>query len=53
MLSGGAPTPAGTSMLTMGKNCAHMKCEVKHNGGYGNGKIIMGGEWENHNVWGI
>ena len=30
--SGGAPTPAGTSMFTMWKICTHMKCELKHNG---------------------
>ena len=25
VLNGGAPTPAGTSMLTIWKNCTHMK----------------------------
>ena len=40
--SGGAPTPAGTSMFTMRKICTHMKCEVKHNGNMGMG-LIMGG----------
>ena len=46
VLSGGAPTPAGTSMLTIWKNCTHMKCEVKHNG-----DMRMGHLWLNG--WGI
>ena len=50
VLSGGAPTPAGTSMLTMWKICTHMKCEVKHNGDMGMGYfcLIMGGAFR---VW--
>jgi len=45
VLSGGAPTSAGTSMFTMEKICTHMKCEVKRNGGMGMGHLwlIMGG----------
>ena len=37
--SGGAPTPAGTSVFTMLKICTHMKCEVKIIG-YGNGGFM-------------
>ena len=44
--SGGAPTPAGTSMFTIWKICTHMKCEVKHNRDMG-----MGHLW--YNGWGI
>ena len=45
MSTGGAPTPACTSMFTMLKISAHMKCEVKHNGDIGMGhlRLIMGG----------
>ena len=42
VLNGGAPTPAGTSMLTMWNNCTHMKCEVR-NMGMGHLCLIMGG----------
>ena len=31
MLSGGAPTLAGTSLFTMRKICTHMEYEVNHN----------------------
>ena len=52
VLSGGAPTPAGTSMFTM---CTHMKCEVKHNGDMGMGHLwlIMGGTFMAYNGWDI
>ena len=46
MSSGGAPTPAGTSMFTIQKISAHMKCEVKHNGDMGMGHLWL-------NEWGI
>ena len=39
--SGEAPTPAGTSMFTIWKICAHMKCEVKHNGDMGMGHLWL------------
>ena len=46
--SGGALTPAGTSIFTMWKFCTHMKCEVKHNGDMGMG-LIMGGAFMAYN----
>ena len=50
VLSGGVPTPAGTPMVTMWKNCTRMKCEVKHNGDVGMEHLclIMGGAFR---VW--
>ena len=43
MSSGGAPTPAGTSVFS--KKFAHMKCVVKHNGNMGMRHLWLSG-WE-------
>ena len=43
--SGGAPTPAGTSIFTMLKFCTHMKCEVRHNWDMGMGHLWFSG-WD-------
>ena len=53
MLSGGAPTPAGTSMLTMWKICTDMKCEVNINGIWEWGIYsLMDGLIMTYNGWG-
>ena len=50
VLSGRAPTPAGTSMLTMLNFCTHMKCKVKKNGGYENVALVSSHEINSHEI---